>query len=166
MEEPRDRLVRYIDDALAAENGIAEALDGFMKEVNNEKARAAFEEHLMVTKEQALRLERRLRELGGQPSGSKSFLNSVMAKVTDLVQGAHDAYDKTTQDLIKAYGTEYLEIGMYAALATFARAYGDLDTAAIAERNMGEEQQAAEKIRPLITDSAGDSFAASMKAAA
>ncbi len=166
MEEPKDRLLRYIDDALAAEKGIAEALESFMKEVRNDQVRAVFENHLMVTKDQAVRLEKRLRELGGQPSGSKSFFNTVVAIVTDLVQGAHDPYDKTVQDLVKAYGTEYLEMGMYAALATFAHASGDHDTARLAEDLMGEEQQAAEKIRPLIVECSGETFTASSTRAA
>jgi ferritin-like metal-binding protein YciE len=166
MEEPRDRLLRYVQDAHAAEIGITDVLEGFIKEVNNTQARTAFEAHLMTTKDQALRLERRLRALGGEPSGGKSFLNSLMGKVGDLLQGAHDEYDKTTQNLIKAYATEHLEIGMYAALAAYATAYGDQETAQIAEQIMIEEKDAADKIRPLIPTCAAETFTASVKAQA
>jgi ferritin-like metal-binding protein YciE len=163
MEDPRDRLLRYLEDAHAAEVGGSETLQAFLNEANNDAARTELEAHLMLAKDHAVRVERRLRELGGQPSGGKSFFNSLMAKVGDMIHGAHDPYDKTTQDLIKAYAIDHMEVGMYAALAAFSRAYGDIDTAALAEQIMAEEKEAADRIRPLIASCAADTFAASMK---
>lgn len=162
MEEPRERLVRYVDDAHAAEVGIAEMLQTFLDEARSESARNAYQEHLMQTKDQALRLEKRLRELGSQPSGTKSFFNSLLGKMSDILHAVQDANDKTTMDLIRAYSMEHLEIGMYAALSAFARAYGDQDTAGLAEQIMGEEQAAADRIRPLIPQCAAEAFTASM----
>ena len=166
MEEPRHRLIRYIDDAHAAEVGIAEILQGFVDETKEPAARSAFEDHLVQTKDQALRLERRLRDLGAEPGGGKSFLHSMLGKISDMMGGAHDTYDKTTQNLIKAYGTEHLEMGMYAALAAFAKSYGDQDTSALAEQIMAEEQQAADRVRPLIAACSAETFAASSRKAA
>ena len=163
MEDPRDRLLRYLEDAQAAEVGASEMLQSFHNEANSDAARSELEAHLMLAKDHALRVEKRLRELGGQPSGGKSFFNSLMAKIGDMIHGGHDAYDKTTQDLIKAYAVDHMAVGMYAALAAFSRAYGDLDTASLAEQIMGEEKDAADKIRPLVASSAADTFAASMK---
>src|SRR5690348_16342844 len=117
MEDPRDRLIRYLDDACAMENGAATVLQTFLDEVTYPDAKKDMEAHLLAAKDHALALEKRLRELGGQPSTSKSFFNSLMGKLTDILHAAHDAYDKTTQDLIKGYGMDHLRVGAYAALA-------------------------------------------------
>jgi ferritin-like metal-binding protein YciE len=90
----------------------------------------------------------------------------LIGKVADLLHAAHDDYDKTTQNLIKAYGTDHLEMGMYAALAAYSRAYGDHETAMLAEGLMAEEKASAEQARPLIASCAADTFAASVRKAA
>ena len=154
MENTKERLVRYIQDAHAAEVGIVEILENFIAEVNNEPARAAFEEHLAVTRSQAQRLEARLTTLGSGTSSGKGFFNSMMGKLTDLMHAGHDTYDKTTQDLIKAYGTEHLEIGMYTSLMAYAESIGDSETAALAKQIISEEQEAADKVFPMIATTA------------
>jgi ferritin-like metal-binding protein YciE len=151
MEDARDRLIRYVQDAHAAEVGIAETLEGFVKDAeDNESVRMLFQEHLQVTRSQASRLEQRLTELNASPSGAKGFFNSLMGKVGELMHGAHDDYDKVTQDLIKAYATEHLEQGMYSSLIAYAEACGDEETAMLAEEIMSEEEEAALKIFPMI----------------
>ncbi len=154
METAQDRLVRYIQDAHAAEVGIADVLKGFIKEISLPEAKMAFEEHLKVTVSQASRLEARLSALGAEPSGGKGFVNMLLAKMSDMMHAAHDEEDKVTQDLIKAYATEHLEIGMYTSLQSYAEAVGDRETAALAQQIMSEEKEAAEKVFPMIAAAA------------
>lgn len=166
MEDPRDRLVRYLDDACSMETGAATVLQTFLDEANYPAAKEQIETHLMAAKERALLIEKRIRELGGHPSASKGFFNNLMGKLSDMLQSAHDAYDKTTQDLIKTYAMDHLSVGAYAALAAFSRAYGDTTTAEMAERIMGEAMGAAEKVRPHIAEAAAETFKASVQKAA
>jgi ferritin-like metal-binding protein YciE len=154
METPNDRLIRYLQDAHAAEVGIIDVLKDFVDEVGSGEIRSAFQEHLTVTQSQAQRLEQRLNALGSKPSGGKGFLNTLMGKVSDMIQGAHDEYDKATQDLIKAYATEHLEIGMYTALEAYSEQLGDQETAALAREIKAEEKQAAETVFPMIATAA------------
>ena len=74
----------------------------------------------------------------------------MMGKMSGILQAAHDTEDKTTQDLIKAYATEHLEVGMYSSLASYAEALGDQQTVHLAQQIMAEEKDAADKIYPLI----------------
>lgn len=160
MELPQNRLIRYLDDARAAEEGIADVLEHYIKEVRNELARATFEDHLIKTKENALQLEKRLRELGGTPVASKAYFDKIMGMLGDTIHSSSDEYDKATQDVIKAYATEHLEIGIFAALATYAEAHGDLETAELAEHLIVEQQQAAEKFRRCIPEFAAETYRA------
>lgn len=150
METPQDRLIRYIQDAHAAEVGIIDVLKNFIDEVDNAEVRSAFQEHLIVTQSQAQRLEQRLNALGSKPSSGKGFLNSMMGKLSDVMHAAHDEYDKATQDLIKAYATEHLEIAMYTSLEAYSEELGDQETATLAREIKAEEKQAAETVFPMI----------------
>lgn len=154
METPQDRLLRYLQDAHAAEVGIVDVLKTFIDEVDFPDARTAFLDHLTVTQNQAQRLEQRLYALGSKPSGTKGFLNTVMGKLSDVMHAAHDPYDKTTQDLIKAYATEHLEIAMYTSLEAYSQQLGDQETATLAREIRSEEKEAAQKIFPMIETSA------------
>jgi ferritin-like metal-binding protein YciE len=164
MEQPRERLIRYLQDAHAAEVGIAGVLRDAIGSVNNEQARTLFNEHLVVTQNQAARLEARLNVLGGDTSGGKSLLNTIIGKVSDFMNAAHDDYDKTTQDIIKAYATEYFEMGMYASLSAYARAMGDMETASLAQEIMQEEEEAAQMLFPLIAQQAEATYFAAQGA--
>lgn len=166
MEDPRDRLVRYLDDACAMENGSAAVFQTFLDEANYPAAKQEVEAHLLAAKDHGLKIEKRLRELGGQPSSSKGFFNAMMGKLTDILQAAHDSYDKTTQDLIKTYAMDHLCVGAYAALASFSRTYGDTATAEMAESLMSENMSAAERIRPHIAGAAAETFKSSIQKAA
>jgi ferritin-like metal-binding protein YciE len=151
MDESQDRLVRYLQDAHAAEVGIADTLEQFASDAEGaDEVHHLFREHLGVTRSQIDRLETRLQELGARPSGGKGFFNSLMAKVGEIMHGAHDDYDRNTQNLIKAYATEHMEQGMYASLIAYSEAAGDDETAALAEEIMAEEEEAALKIFPMI----------------
>ncbi len=161
MQNSNDRLIRYLQDAHAAEIGIAKMLEESIDGANNVQVKTTLQEHLDVTRVQAQRLETRLHALGGEPSSGKGFLNSLMGKVSDLLNMGHDDYDKTTQDLIKGFATEHLEMGMYSSLEAYATAYGDTETAALARQLFDEEKQAAEKVFPLIAMIAQDTYRAS-----
>ena len=153
-ENSRERMVRYLQDAHAAEVGVKEALESFIDDQDDPMVRSLFQEHIALTESQADRLEQRLRAYDETPCGGKGFLNSLMAKMQEMMHGAHDEYDKRTQNLIKAYATEHLEMGMYEAMSGYADAIGDNETSMLARQIMQEEKQTAEKFWPLISQTA------------
>ncbi len=149
-ETPQGRLIRYIQDAHAAEVGAVTVMNDFIKETDNPQVKALFQQHVVETQSQAQRLEARLTQLGSGTSDGKGLLNKMLGKGSDLLQSFHDEYDKTTQDLIKGYATENLEMGMYSSLASYAEAIGDTQTAQLALEILAEEKATAEKLFPMI----------------
>lgn len=149
-ESLQERLIRYLDDAWAAEKALVPALRDMAADANDPTVKALFEEHLQMTHMQEEELEARIRALGAEPSGAKGFMNQLMAKASDLMNAGHDDYDKTTQDLMKAYATENFEMAMYQALESYATAIGDAETAQLARRIHEQERQTAERIWPQI----------------
>ena len=154
METQQERLVRYLNDMWAAEKALVDNLNEMADEVNDPNVRSIFLEHARVTKQQEENLEARIRALGEEPSGGKGFFNRIMSGFADLIQGAHDEYDKTTQDLCKAYAVEHLECAMYQSLESYANAIGDTSTATLCRQHYDQEKLAAETLWPLIAPSA------------
>jgi ferritin-like metal-binding protein YciE len=149
-ENSQERLVRYLADAHAAEEGALSSLKDIAAETTDGDVRSAVQEHIAVTQSQADRIAARIAALGGQTHGGKSLLNTIIGKGSDLLNVFHDKEDKQTQDVIKAYALENFEVGMYTSLKAFANAVGDAETAQLAETIMGEEQQAGERLLRLI----------------
>jgi ferritin-like metal-binding protein YciE len=150
METQTEKMVRYLDDAWAVEKALVKALDDMAEEANDPEVRAMFQEHRALTHQQEEALEARIRALGEEPSGGKGFFNQMVAKIGDAMSAAHDDYDKTTQNLMKAYGTEHFECAMYESLLAYATAIGDTATAELATLHQQQERQTAERIWPLI----------------
>ena len=162
MEDARERIVRYLQDAQAAEIGIRDVLDGFIDDTDDPNIKQTVPTAPASHQSQADRLEARLRAYNETASGGKGFFNALMAKMSEMMHGAHDQYDKDTQNLIKAYATEHLERGMYESLAVFATAVGDTSTAELARQIQMEEEQAAQVIFPMIATYAQTAIAATV----
>lgn len=150
-ETTQERLVRYLQDAHAAEVGVEELINSFVNDDEYPDIRAFFERHQMDVRSQTQRIETRLAEMGHKPNDGKGFLNSLMAKASDFVNAAHDDFDRTTQNLIKAYSTCHLKRGMYESLAAYSRTIGDLHTAELAISLQKEAENAAQEIFPFIS---------------
>ena len=70
-EDTKERIVRYLVDAHAAEVGGLASLKDIAAETTDPDVRAAVQEHLTQTQSQADRVEARLTALGGKPSDGK-----------------------------------------------------------------------------------------------
>src|SRR2546423_15318656 len=132
MESTQDRLVRYLDDAWAVEKSLASSLQDMAGDVDDPTLKSLFEDHRRVTEQQAENLATRIRALGQEPSGGKSFLAQATAKVGDPLHAPKDDLDKPTQYLIKAFAAEHLELAMYRALDAYAQAVGAPERARLA----------------------------------
>lgn len=149
-EDSKERLLRYLNDAHAAEEGGLAGMKDIAAEVTDTDFKAAVSEHMVVTQSQADRLEARILALGGDKAEGKSLVNSIIAKGSSLLNIFHDKEDKQTQDAIKAYSLEHFEVGMYTSLKAYADSIGDVETAQLADTIMGEEKMAAERLLRVI----------------
>ncbi len=154
MENTQDRMIRYLDDAWAMEKALVDNLRAMADEVKDPYIQAMFQQHADVTRQQEELLEARIRNLGEEPSGGKGLLNKMMAMIGDAFQGAHDPEDKTTQDLMKAFGIESFEMAVYQGLMAYASAIGDTQTAQLAQQILQQERDTANKVWPLIAPAA------------
>jgi ferritin-like metal-binding protein YciE len=161
-ENVKERVLRYLNDAHAAEDGALSFLRDFANETTNPDVKAIVIEHIAVTQSQMDRVAARIKALGGEKAAGKGFLNTLLAKSSEMLNVFHDREDKETQDLLKAYAMEHLEVGMYMSLKAFADAVGDYETAQLADAILGEEQLAAERLLRVVPQVARTAVATSV----
>ncbi|MBC8139703.1 MAG: DUF892 family protein [Fibrella sp.] len=150
-ELARERINRYLDDAIALEALGVTSLKDMVEEATQPEDAALLQEHLTQTESQKRRLEVRLAELGGTSNKLKDIMNKIGAAATDLLSAGKDAEDKATRNLIQAYAVENTEVATYESLYAAANAVGDTKTAMLAKEIQAEEEAAAKKIFARIS---------------
>jgi ferritin-like metal-binding protein YciE len=164
MNHSEQKVVQYLREARASEDALVRVLQSQIAMTPRGSYRSALEKHLEETKEHSKKVADRLGELDG---GS----NPVLAAVgfwEDLI-GQALAFSKTPLDLLRGSGgeekvlknakdacaTEALEIATYTAIERLARAVGDDETAALAQRILADEERMLQRIIreiPKLTD--------------
>ena len=151
-------IVRYIQDAEAAERNFEDTLMTFSTTGEQNAVKSMFEAASRRAKTQHQRLEARLRELGGEPSTAKSILAHTLAMAPTLAQIGHEGAEKNTQHLIACIGAASAEMAMYESLACVAAAAGDAQTEALARELQQEEKDDWNKSWALLRSSAESAF--------
>ena len=82
-----------------------------------------------------------------------------MAKAAEVLHGAHDEYDKNTQNLIKAYTAAHGNRGMFESLIAWSNAIGDPETATLGKQLQDENVTLAEQVFPHIAQYAQTALA-------
>lgn len=140
-ESAQDVIVRYLQDAEAAERNFEDALAAFSKQGDQGQVQSMLSKMSGIAKTQHDRLEARLNQLGGSRSTAKSVLAHVLAFTPTSAQLGHAASEKNTQHLMVVYAAAAAEMGMYESLAAAAQAAGDTETAQLARQLQSEEKQ-------------------------
>lgn len=142
--ELREQILAHLADAHAIERQAEKLLESAAKASEDEQLAQTYRDHLLETREHQKLVEARLEELGGSPSLLKDA--ALRAGALNLRAFFGVQPDTTAKLAGFAYAFEFLEVGAYELLSRLALRVGDERTAAIAERILGEEHVAAERI--------------------
>ncbi|MBV9268122.1 MAG: DUF892 family protein [Acidobacteriaceae bacterium] len=157
MEAP-ELIVRYLQDAEAAERNFEDTLMAFAHTGEQNEVKHLFDVASTRARTQHQRLEARLRALGGTPSKAKSILAHTLAMAPTVAQIGHEPAEKNTQHLMVCVGAASAEMAMYESLATVAAAAGDTETERLARELQSEERDDYEKAWALLGPSALAAF--------
>ena len=137
----KDVIVRYLQDAEAAERNFEDALATFSETGDQEDVKSLLATMSDKARTQHERLETRLNSLGASPSTAKSILAHFLAFTPVSAQMGHEPSEKNTQHLMIVYAAAAAEMAMYESLATVSHAAGDSQTAQLARELQSEEKQ-------------------------
>ena len=139
--ESNSPVVRYLQDAEAAERNFEDALSSFSKAGEQGDVQSLMSMMSDKARTQHERLEARLTQLGASPSTGKSALAHLLAFTPLSAQLGHDDSEKSTQHLMITYAAAAAEMAMYESLATVANEAGDGETESLARELQEEEQE-------------------------
>jgi ferritin-like metal-binding protein YciE len=132
-----------LKDIYYAEKAIAKALPKMKKAATSEELKAAFEEHLEVTKEQVTRLEQVFEILGEKARGKKcEAIEGLIAEANSIIEDT-DA-GTSTRDVGLILGgqkVEHYEIATYGGLRQLAETLGYSEAAALLQTTLDEEKE-------------------------
>ena len=143
-DDLRAQLVKHIDEAVAMEQDVLRMLDSMIATTDDEEIKQELRQHKLETEQQSERLRRRLEAHGASPSMVREaggMLGALMKGVVDMART-----EKAGRNARDAFATEHMEIAAYQLLERIATRAGDAETAEVARRNRGEEEEMARKL--------------------
>jgi ferritin-like metal-binding protein YciE len=150
LESLHDLYVEELRDLYNAENQLLKALPKMAKAASDPSLRAAFEEHLEVTRGQVDRLDRIFKRLGERPTGKKCVaMQGLIEEGKEMM--AEDAGPAVLDAALisAAQKVEHYEMAGYGCVRTYARLLGYDDAADLLQETLDEEGEADHKLTEL-----------------
>jgi ferritin-like metal-binding protein YciE len=136
-------VIAWLNDAHAMELGIAQVLERHIEEAKDHPAmQDGLQRHLEQTRRHAELVKGCVERMGGETSGVKSGMASVMGAVQGMTTKL--AKDDLIKNTLHDYGTEHFEIACYTSLIAAAENLGDLETAQICREILRDDQAMAD----------------------
>jgi len=158
------KIVQYLNEAYGKEKELETALEAHISMTTKPAYKKRLRDHLKETKGHARTVERRIKQLGGEPAGEPAGLPAAVttaaSKAVSAAKGPLHALRGTgeAEKMLKNAKTEYWneaeEIATYTAIETLAESVGDNDTAKLARGIRREEERMAKFLAgqiPVLT---------------
>ncbi|MDP9354413.1 MAG: ferritin-like domain-containing protein [Chloroflexota bacterium] len=146
---PKDLVIAWLNDAHAMENALVQVLEHRVNDAKDYPAvQAMDQQHLEETRRHAEQVKGCIERLGGNVSSVKSVIGTLFGTVQAPMTGL--ARDEIVKNALVDYAAENFEVASYRALIAAATEVGDLETAAVCEQIMREDQAMAERIQQSL----------------
>ena len=142
--------VEELRDLHSAERQIIQALPRMIKAASSPDLKAAFEEHLEITKEQLARLDQIFDGLGKRGAGKRcKGMEGVIAEGKEMLEEdiAPEVLDAAL--IAAAQHVEHYEIAGYGTARTHAELLGETEAARLLQRTLDEEANTDKKLTAL-----------------
>jgi ferritin-like metal-binding protein YciE len=143
-------LVHELRELYDAEQHITKALPKMIKAASSQELRAAFQDHLDVTKMHVSRLEEALGALAQPIKGETcKGLKGLVDEGEQIIDEKADPAVKDAGLIVAAQKIEHYEIASYGSVRTWAQILGHERIADLFERTLQEEKEADKKLTAL-----------------
>jgi ferritin-like metal-binding protein YciE len=145
-----DLLVEELKDLYSAENQLLKALPRMAKAASDPALKAAFEEHLEVTRTQVERLDAVFEQIGAKAKGKKCVaMEGLIAEAKELLEEEADPAVLDAALIAAAQKVEHYEMAGYGCVRTYARLLGYEEAAELLQATLDEEGEADKKLTGL-----------------
>jgi ferritin-like metal-binding protein YciE len=150
MGSLHDLYVDELKDLYSAENQLLKALPKMAKAASSPDLKAAFQEHLEVTRQQVERLETIFKELEVSPRGKKcKAMEGLIEEGKEMME--EDAAPSVMDAALigAAQRVEHYEMAGYGCVRTYARLLNYEEAANLLQETLDEEGEADKKLSEL-----------------
>jgi ferritin-like metal-binding protein YciE len=169
--DSKTHVIKQLDEAHAVETALVSNLTAHIAMTTDEPYRKVLERHLKETKDQTKAIDRRRKDLGadagrGIVSATIGVARDAVGQILVLSKGPIDALrtpsqaERMLKNARDECATEAIEIAVYDALETMARAAGDTETAKLAAAHRRQEERMLGDLRKHIVRLAHQSYEA------
>jgi len=142
--------VEELKDLYSAENQLVKALPKMAKAASDPQLKAAFEEHLEVTRGQVERLETIFASLDMSPKGKKCVaMEGLIEEGKEVIEEDGDPAVVDAALIVAAQKVEHYEMAGYGCVRTFAGLLGYEDAKALLQETLDEEGEADKTLTGL-----------------
>jgi ferritin-like metal-binding protein YciE len=152
LDNLHDLFVDELKDLYSAENQLLKALPKMAKGAAHPDLKAAFAEHLEVTRGHVARLEKIFENLDASPKGKKcAAMEGLIEEGKELLDQKKEANSSVLDAALigAAQRVEHYEMAGYGCVRTFARLLGLTDAEKLLQETLDEEAEADEKLGEL-----------------
>ena len=150
LDSLHDLYVDELKDLYNAEHQLLKALPKMAKRATAPELKAAFTEHMEVTRTQVERLEEIFTALKASPKGKKcKAMEGLVAEGAEVIGEDGDPAVIDAALITCAQRVEHYEIAGYGCVRTFANLLGYEDAAALLQETLDEEGEADKKLTEL-----------------
>src|SRR3954469_3326273 len=139
----QELVIAWLNDAHAMELAIAQVLEQHAEQAKDHPPmHTALQRHLEQTRRHADLVKGCVERMGGETSGIKTGMASVMGTVQGMTTKL--AKDDLVKNTLHDYGTEHFEIACYTSLIAAAENLGDQQTAQVCQEILRDDQAMAD----------------------
>lgn len=150
LDSLHDLYVEELKDLYNAENQLLKALPKMAKKATAPELKAAFTEHLAVTRTQVERLETIFAALGASPKGKKcKAMEGLVEEGKEIIEEDGEPAVIDAALIASAQRVEHYEMAGYGCVRTFAKLLGYADAEALLQATLNEEGDADKKLTVL-----------------
>ncbi|QJW98342.1 YciE/YciF ferroxidase family protein [Frigoriglobus tundricola] len=150
LDSLHDLYVDELKDLYNAENQLLKALPKLAKSATAPELKAAFTEHLEVTRKQVERLEQIFTALETSPKGKKcKAMEGLIEEGKDVLEEDGEPAVIDAALIACAQRVEHYEMAGYGCVRTFAKLLGYEDAEALLQETLDEEGEADKKLTEL-----------------
>jgi ferritin-like metal-binding protein YciE len=157
MESLRDLYVEELKDLYSAENQILKALPKMAKKASSDELRAAFEEHLEITRGQVERLETIFDDLERSPKGKRcKGMAGLIEEGSEMMKEDAEPDVLDAALISSAQRVEHYEIAAYGTVRTYADRLGLEKHSRLLQQTLDEEGEADKKLTQIAESSVNE----------
>jgi ferritin-like metal-binding protein YciE len=153
IESLRELYVEQLKDLYSAEQQLIKALPKMAKASSSEELKAAFEDHLNQTRQQAQRIETIFEQMDEKPTGKKcKAMEGLVKEGAEVIEEDMEDSLKDAALIAAAQRVEHYEIAGYGCVKAYATRLGDENAVTLLEQTLEEEKKADELLNGIAEE--------------